>query len=323
MFMPSMLNMADVMADSGYTEEAVFDCGISGQIVFLVVVPMLGSCRVPIEALAHFVAGADDYTAEGMPEHWSGSLSGKWTIKRDRLRILGSSWNIFSDDCAKLAEAWAAATPAPSIDDGFKVPLAEQYKLNARLSIATGRCTLHEAAEIFSIEAGEHNEVILSKLEAAARSGLLPVFDPGRNMRREYGDSTRVRVFDVEVFCDDLNKWLDANEPRVSYRFPVSLVVAPSTAPAQHTGLPVAAGALDALPDHERRLARLRELGGSAKYSRGAWTFSAISKLVKSEKAEGRKRSDEKTIRADLREAADNEREAKRTGVFEHGLGSR
>ena len=237
MFMPSMLNMADVMADSGYTEEAVFDCGISGQIVFLVVVPMLGSCRVPIEALAHFVAGADDYTAEGMPEHWSGSLSGKWTIKRDRLRILGSSWNIFSDDCAKLAEAWAAATPTPSIDDGFDVPLAEQYKLNARLSIATGRCTLHEAAEIFSIEAGEHNEVILSKLEAAARSGLLPVFDPGRNMRREYGDSTRVRVFDVEVFCDDLNKWLDANEPRVSYRFPVlaPLTGAPSFIVQRHT----------------------------------------------------------------------------------------
>ena len=119
MFVPSMLNMADVMADSGYTEEAVFDCGISGQIVFLVVVPLVGACRVPVDALSHFMAGADDYTAEGMPEHWSGALSDKWTIKRDRLRILESSWNVFSDNCDELAEAWAAAsqptTPTPAM----------------------------------------------------------------------------------------------------------------------------------------------------------------------------------------------------------------
>jgi len=227
MFAPSMLNMADVMADSGYTEEAIFDCGISGQIVFLVVVPVIGACRVPVEALSHFMAGDDDYIAEGMPEHWSGALSDKWTIKRDRLRILGSSWNIFSDDCDKLAEAWAAATLAPSIADGLDLPLAEQYKRNARDSIAKGRCTLHEAAEILCIEAGEDNCVILSKLEAAAKSGVLPVFDRGRNARNEYGDGARVRVFGTEARCTDLDKWLDAYEPDIKYRFLVPLVEAP------------------------------------------------------------------------------------------------
>lgn len=105
MVVPGMMNMAEVMAESGYTEEDVFDCGISGQIVFLVVVPLVGACRVPVEALSHFMAGADDYAAEGMPEHWSGALSGKWTIKRDRLRILDQSWTAFSDECDKLAEA--------------------------------------------------------------------------------------------------------------------------------------------------------------------------------------------------------------------------
>ena len=123
MIVPSMLSMADVMADSGYAEEDVFDCGISGQIGFLVVVPLIGACRVPVEALSHFMAGADDYTAEGMPEHWSGALSGKWTIKRDRLRILESSWNIFSDNCVKLAEAWDAASqpsPAPVVAETTK-----------------------------------------------------------------------------------------------------------------------------------------------------------------------------------------------------------
>jgi hypothetical protein len=120
MLIPSMLNMAEVMAESGYAEEDVFDCGISGQIVFLVVVPLVGACRVPVEALSHFMAGADDYTANRMPEHWSGALSGEWTIKRERLRILENSWNIFSDNCEKLAEALDAAsqpqhiTPIPA-----------------------------------------------------------------------------------------------------------------------------------------------------------------------------------------------------------------
>jgi hypothetical protein len=105
-----MLNMADVMAESGFTEEDVFDCGISGQIIFLVVVPLIGACRVPVEALSHFMAGADDYAAEEMPEHWSGALSGKWTIKRDRLRILPQSWEAFSDNSYKLAESLDAAS---------------------------------------------------------------------------------------------------------------------------------------------------------------------------------------------------------------------
>lgn len=78
----------------------------------------------------------------------------------------------------------------------------------------------------------------------------------------------------------------------------------------------------DTTPDPERRLARLRALGGSATYKRGEWKIIGITYLVESEKSEGRKRSDEKTIRADLREAAQNELEAKRAG-FGSGLGQR
>ena len=84
----------------------------------------------------------------------------------------------------------------------------------------------------------------------------------------------------------------------------------------------VAVGASDGTPDPERRLARLRELGGNAKYSRCVWQFAGIGKLVESEKSEGRNRNDEKTIRADLREAAQAEHDAKRAG-FGSGLGQR
>jgi hypothetical protein len=75
-------------------------------------------------------------------------------------------------------------------------------------------------------------------------------------------------------------------------------------------------------PDPERRLALLRALGGNAIYKRGEWKITGISALVASEKSEGRKRSDEKTIRADLKEAAENERDAKRANAFA-GLGQR
>ena len=95
------------------------------------------------------------------------------------------------------------------------------------------------------------------------------------------------------------------------------------TLPAQTAATPapvMPAGASDGTPDPERRLARLRELGGNAKYSRCVWQFTGIGKLVESEKSERRNRNDEKTIRADLREAAQAEHDAKRAG-FGSGLG--
>lgn len=69
-----------------------------------------------------------------------------------------------------------------------------------------------------------------------------------------------------------------------------------------------------------RRLTLLRSLGGSCKYARGEWKFTGMAKLVAKEKTDGYKRSDEKTIRADLKEAAQEEREAKSAG-FATGLG--
>ena len=95
------------------------------------------------------------------------------------------------------------------------------------------------------------------------------------------------------------------------------------TAQNAATPAPVAGIATNsATPDPERRLARLRALGGDAIYRRGEWKITGISALVASEKSEGRKRSDEKTIRADLKEAAENERDAKRANAFA-GLGQR
>ena len=92
-------------------------------------------------------------------------------------------------------------------------------------------------------------------------------------------------------------------------------------APAQTaaTTAPVVAGG-DTPPDPERRLNRLRELGGTVKYKNGEWKFTGITKLVQDEKGLARSRSDVKTIRKDLKEAAQAERDAKKAGVFD-GMG--
>ena len=71
-----------------------------------------------------------------------------------------------------------------------------------------------------------------------------------------------------------------------------------------------------AVPDPQRRLDNLRKLGGSATYDRknSRWKFTRISELIASEAAEGRARSSDKTVRADLVKAGNAEREAKSEG---------
>ena len=119
------------------------------------------------------------------------------------------------------------------------------------------------------------------------------------------------------VHLDWLNEWGESRKPPHVF----STESAPE--PQAATPAPVADSASnDATPDPERRLALLRALGGSATYRRNEWKFTGIAALVASEKSEGCKRSDEKTIRADLKEAAQSEREARRAG-FGAGLGQR
>ena len=65
--------------------------------------------------------------------------------------------------------------------------------------------------------------------------------------------------------------------------------------------------------DPQRRLRRLRDLGGSARYVNGDWKFKGFTALVDTEKSQGCKRCDPKTIRADLKAAAQAEKEEKKS----------
>jgi hypothetical protein len=106
------------------------------------------------------------------------------------------------------------------------------------------------------------------------------------------------------VSPDDINKWLEKDG--YDYRWP---------APAQETATPAPGVAASETSDPVRRLNRLRELGGTVKYKDGGWKFTGITKLGQDEK--GRTRSATKTIRKDLTEAAQAERDAKSAGHFD------
>ena len=155
------------------------------------------------------------------------------------------------------------------------------------------------------------------QLQQAADTGALLILDPRTCLPTL---SKQVRTFYEFVTPESVNNWLEKQD--APYRWSVARPeVKPE--PQAGTSAPVADSASnDATPDPERRLALLRALGGSATYRRNEWKFTGIAALVASEKSEGRKRSDEKTIRADLKEAAQNELEARRAG-FGAGLGQR
>jgi hypothetical protein len=76
---------------------------------------------------------------------------------------------------------------------------------------------------------------------------------------------------------------------------------------------------LQNVSDPERRLKALRDLGGDAKWTRyrgqQQWRFKKIKELVAQEKHAVKPRSDEKTIRKDLTDAAEAESIAKKRGV--------
>ena len=177
-------------------------------------------------------------------------------------------------------------------------PLAVQRQEQARK--AAGRYTFEEAAEHLQ-RAGESYQTMLARLKEAAgkerdTKGALPTHNPGREVRNVYGAGdgrvSCVRVFYEHVYWDDLNRWLDETERRITFRFPAPM----SAAPAQ-TSQTRSAGSK-----------AIRALGGHVRWFRSEWNIKGIKKLTAKEKAEGRARSDEKTIRSDLKEAAQTEK---------------
>lgn len=200
MFIPSMMNLADVVAESGYTEEQVFDLGIDGSLTFLVVVPEVGACRVPAVALSHFMAGADEYSADAMPEHYTGALSGRWVVKRDRLRILPESWQEWVDIVSEIDRLdLLNGTQQARSSDPVAYHLPMFARLEPRIKWQGSRIThtdilsLEEAAAFASKHAGEE---ITPKdfLRAAGRGEIL--------LKAIVHRTSKVQAHDGGIYCN-------------------------------------------------------------------------------------------------------------------------
>lgn len=112
---------------------------------------------------------------------------------------------------------------------------------------------------------------------------------------------------DAPVLLNDLRDFLKTRGISVE----VEQTAQPEPAPAPAT----AAQVEPEMSDPVRRLNRLREMGGKASYCMGKWSFTKTTALAAAEAREGKKRSSQKTIKADLEEAAEAERKAKRDGM--------
>lgn len=121
--------------------------------------------------------------------------------------------------------------------DAFWDELAPHYRLEAakrcdemckfevlherfeRDKVASGRYTLDEAARLIAT-AGERLSVIVQMLCAAAEQNTLPVYSRWERVRFTPTADDSVSWRHKEAYWDDLNRWLQTNEPRIAVRFP-------------------------------------------------------------------------------------------------------
>lgn len=94
----------------------------------------------------------------------------------------------------------------------YEQEMAEKAARNEK-----GRYTLEDAALLLEEQAGERCADVLMLLTDAVQAGTIPAHVPGRNA--PYRPKI-VRCFHEEVFADDLNAWLTAQCPRITWRFP-------------------------------------------------------------------------------------------------------
>ncbi|KAF1038636.1 hypothetical protein BLA23254_07279 [Burkholderia lata] len=103
---------------------------------------------------------------------------------------------------------------------------AEIWKQQDEERRTVGRYTLQEAADALELHTGTTAQDWLVKLEQAVPNDHLPVYRPGEQAR--YRPKT-VRAFYEEAYWDDLNAWLNTNEPRVKFQFAEPVTTATSS----------------------------------------------------------------------------------------------
>jgi len=151
----------------------------------------------------------------------------------------------------------------------------------------------------------EDREMVAARIQAAQKAGRLPEhFTPELGLKWLESEN---------VLMGGIPDWVKANARR---RNPQPLTTT-ETAPIE-TG--VQSGTVKERQD--RRLKRLRELGGKVVKKGGYLRVDGLTKLVESEKVAGSYAKSDKTVRADVKAAFIREQDTQRNGLFT-GLGSR
>lgn len=182
MILPQTLLIGQILERSGLVEDDLFENGVNGSLKFVVVVPELGACRVSRDAMSHFLAGADSYPGDKLPEVYSAALSGPWTVSKSRLRILADSWRDWEahflgtgqliDEAAneEARQAVLRAAQRTLVDYERLRPVSDDFR-GGRVA-DTDLLSLREAASMASRHAGV--EVSAGDiLRAAARGEIL------------------------------------------------------------------------------------------------------------------------------------------------------
>lgn len=179
-----------------------------------------------------------------------------------------------------------------------------------------GVVNIYEAATMLSLNDGGELREYVDMLNDAAQAGHLELADDGKPMRaidtKARADFLERNGLAVKGYLTAftvttpaaVNRCLD----RIDTLGAISRLPTPVADPS-----PVAEPSEP--PDPQRRLAALRAMGGDVRKFHGKWEATGIKKLEAQERLEGRARVSEKTIRADLFEAAEAEAQAKRDGT--------
>ena len=223
--------------------------------------------------------------------------------EKEHLERVKSSAEALSCNQSFFIANWAEYTPRKI------VPLWNAVCLSVRIDPESKAISSEKWIRQVAPHATGAIETLLKELLNRYDEVLHDARKPGSDLKT-VGESHQIKLL-------DFLEWASKNSWLLPDGFPGTLE--PVARAGQLQAVPVEAAPVVEVPDPERRLASLRALGGSAKWKRGrggvqVWQFTGIQKLVAQEKTDGRKRIDEKTIRADLREAAETERMEKRNG---------
>ena len=222
--------------------------------------------------------------------------------EREHLKWVKSSAEALSCNQSFFIANWAEYTPRKI------VPLWNAVCLSVRIDAESKAISSEKWIRQMAPHATGATETLLKELLNRYDEALHDARKPGSDLKT-VGESHKIKLL-------DFLEWASKNSWALPDGFPGTLE--PVARAGQLQAVPVEAAPVVEVPDPERRLAALRALGGSAKWKRGrgvqVWQFTGIQKLVAQEKTDGRKRIDEKTIRADLREAAEAENMEKRNG---------